>query len=415
MANQVLKQDLIRSPYALSYLMFETGGSSSAIVRQFPLTNGTSTVTDASQLTTETPVTTVFYTSRLATNYTITPSTVLSLTTAFYYTTTNPNAAVRLHLYKVQQGGTNTETLIGYHEGTTAIPDSTASKDTYTFTIPETVECAAGERFLLRVWFKPVGATYTATDKMRWTFGNPLTSNPAYGTLNCPADMTWMPNRTILYLHRTASAAGGNFFEMNTTAPTSGTAQAGVVNTVASGTQVQWTRTAGGTLLEWATGRFKESWRLDPTGFALSTDGAASFFGIGALESNLAANCGLRGQIFRRRPNGSETLCISMDGVAEFGTTLAIYQLHAEGSSIAANVTFTTTDFFADDRLVVRLYIIPIGGVMGSGRTCTLNYDSTSSTNTNLRLFETALIKADADPDDPPGTPGSQTTLGVGN
>lgn len=190
---------------------------------------------------------------------------------------------------------------------------------------------------------------------------------------------------TKLFLRNTAANAIGNFYDM---LPVAGAAAAtGIVNTAASGTQIQWTRTAAGTVLEWVSGR------VPAGGFTLT--GTMSF-SIWAQESNAQANCGARARVFKRTSGGVETEVIGgpyNDGV-EFGTS-------------AAEMTWTglptATMFAEDDRIVVRYYITNVG-TMGSGRTCTITYnaadaatgDSFFQINENV-TFKAESIVAEAD------------------
>src|SRR5687768_8161768 len=88
-----------------------------------------------------------------------------------------------------------------------------------------------------------------------------------------------------------------------------------VVNTAASGTEIQWTQTAGGSVIQFISGRAPSG------GFTLtSTD-----ISIWAQESNAQANCGGRFRVFKRAANGVETELGGgpfNDGV-EFGTSAA--------------------------------------------------------------------------------------------
>lgn len=167
---------------------------------------------------------------------------------------------------------------------------------------------------------------------------------------------------TRLILRRMSTSAIGNFFDAT---PTRGpfALTTAVVNTVASGTQIQWTRTAGGTVLEWITGR-------SPTG-GWTISGTVTF-NTWAKESDMAANCGMRCRLFRRTPGGVETEVAGgpFDKAAEFGTTL--------NNADQWTGTATSLAFAEDDRLVIRLYITNIG-TMGGPYTCTMDYDTVTA------------------------------------
>lgn len=162
---------------------------------------------------------------------------------------------------------------------------------------------------------------------------------------------------TKLFLRETTNNGIGSFRDMVTTAGSSLTT--GVVNTTASGTNIQWTKTAGGAVLEWISGR------VPAGGFTLS---GTMTFNIWASESNMSANAGGRARYYIRTAAGSETEIATSpadDGV-EFGTSRA-----------AMNWTEvpTSTAFSENDRLVVRYFITNVG-TMGGGFTCTMAYDA---------------------------------------
>lgn len=162
---------------------------------------------------------------------------------------------------------------------------------------------------------------------------------------------------TKLFLRETTLNGIGTFRDMVTTAGASLTT--GVVNTAISGTNIQWTKTAGGSVLEWISGRSPAGgWTLSGT----------MTFNIWAQESNMTANCGGRARYYKRTAGGTETEIATSpadDGV-EFGTARA-----------AMNWTEvpTSTAFAENDRLVVRYFITNIG-TMSGGFTCTMAYDA---------------------------------------
>lgn len=162
---------------------------------------------------------------------------------------------------------------------------------------------------------------------------------------------------TKLFLRSTANNGIGTFYDMGTTAGSASTT--GVVDTVASGTEIQWTRTAGGTVLEWISGR------VPAGGFTLS---GTMTFSIWANESHMNANCGARARVFKWTAAGVESEIGGgpyNDGV-EFGTAAA---------EMTWTGTPTSTAFSEDDRIVVRYYITNVG-TMGGGFTCTLTYNA---------------------------------------
>src|SRR5688572_20802671 len=162
---------------------------------------------------------------------------------------------------------------------------------------------------------------------------------------------------TKLFLREAVGNGISSYRDMLATAGSSLTT--GVVNTTASGTQIQWTKTAGGSVLEWISGR------VPAGGFTLS---GTMTFNIWAQESATAANCGGRVRVFKRTAAGSESEIGGgpyNDGV-EFGTTRAA--MNWTGAP-------TSTAFAENDRIIVRYYITNVG-TMGGSRTCTMAYDA---------------------------------------
>lgn len=170
---------------------------------------------------------------------------------------------------------------------------------------------------------------------------------------------------------------GATYFDMLPTAG-SGTAT-GVVNTVASGTEIQWTQTAGGSVLQFISGRAPAG------GFTLtSTD-----ISIWAHESNGQANCGGRYRVFKRAANGTETEIGGgpfNDGV-EFGTSAA---------EMLWTGNVTDTAFAENDRILLKIYITNVG-TMGSGRTCTITYNGAdgSTGDSFFNIAETVTFKSE--------------------
>lgn len=130
-----------------------------------------------------------------------------------------------------------------------------------------------------------------------------------------------------------------------------------VVNTVASGTEVQWTQTAGGQPLEWVSA---------PVGvaFTLATTDVITF-NVWALENSMNANVGARARLYNQKFNSEVTGGPWNDGV-EFNTVSGV--MNWTGSP-TANVVFEP-----GDRILLRLFITNVG-TMASGFTATLNYN----------------------------------------
>jgi hypothetical protein len=184
---------------------------------------------------------------------------------------------------------------------------------------------------------------------------------------------------TKLFLRSTQNnALGATYFDMVVAAGS--VTATGVVNSAASGTEIQWTQTAGGAVLQFVSGR------VPAGGFTLtSTD-----ISIWAAESNALANAGGRYRVFKRSAAGVETELGGgpfNDGV-EFGTSAAEMLW-------VGNVTDTA--FAEDDRILLKLYITNIG-TMGASRTCTLTYNGADAATGDsfFNIAETVSFKAEA-------------------
>lgn len=232
-------------------------------------------------------------------------------------------------------------------------------------------------------------------------------------------------NLRRFYLQRTTTYGVGTFYDMTET-PVTQAPTTGVVNTFAgSSGEAQWTRTAGGTVLEWVSPRFSDSWYFDnvtvmvgqpPTPYVI----ARAHGLIYAIESDALANVTIRVRLYRRRGTDDVQCAVYQSTSVEMPTTYSPY-----GSSILTNFTsappnpgfgaITPIEFQPDDRLVLRAYITPIS-TMASGYTATLQYDGTSF-QSYIDIFETGMgaMKAESDPATPARIPGGQTMGGVGN
>lgn len=160
---------------------------------------------------------------------------------------------------------------------------------------------------------------------------------------------------TTLLLRSTSNFGVGSFLDMTVDRSVSAFVT-GVVGTTSGGTDIQWTATNGGAVIEWVSDTVQVPFTLAGT----------VTFNIWALESANQANAGGRARLFVRDSGGTETLVAGpADDGTEFGTSAAVRNWTATPTSTAVN---------AGDRLVVRYYITGVG-TMGSGRTCTLHYD----------------------------------------
>lgn len=184
---------------------------------------------------------------------------------------------------------------------------------------------------------------------------------------------------TTLYLLESTANGIGSFRDLSTTAGSSATT--GVVNTASSGMNIQWTKTAGGSLLEWISGR-------SPVG-GWTLAGSVTF-AIDALESATNANCVGKARLYKRTAGGTETeIGSSWSSTTEFGTTVAEFSWSA---------TPPSTSFAEDDRLIIRYLIAGTApGLMGGGRTATIQYAGAagSSSDSRITLTEDVVFKAE--------------------
>lgn len=155
----------------------------------------------------------------------------------------------------------------------------------------------------------------------------------------------------------------------------------GVVNTTGSGTNIQWTKTAGGTAMAWISGR-------SPVG-GWTLSGLVTVR-LRALESAGQANAGSRIRLYKLAAAGGETELTGSpwDDGAEYTTSDAAYDW-----------TFTPTSmaFAEDDRLIIRWFITNVG-TMGAGRTCTMSYDGPSAAaagDTFVTINENVTFKSE--------------------
>lgn len=295
----------------------------------------------------------------------------------FLGSSTTFTGRVRARLYKRTTGGSDLESLICQADASADIVQDLISH-VYNFTgTATTTTLAPGERFLLRVSITPVSGSFgTGTVTMRY---NEESNTDGNSWVEVAQAVTFTPNVVVYHLRRTNVNGIGNFFDINDVLGSSAYAT-GIVNTQASGTSIPWTRTAGGTPLEWTTGRVPApGWRL-VTGMI----GTASTGQAWASESSLSANCGCRVKWFRRKPDGTELLVYNGPNPIELATGIGSVSFSPGGTLTQP------TDFAEDDRLVVRAYIENVG-TMAAGFTCTFGYDGNvlgSTGDTYFRLTE---------------------------
>lgn len=201
---------------------------------------------------------------------------------------------------------------------------------------------------------------------------------------------------TKLYLRNTTTNGISGYYDMLTTAGAA--ADTGVVNTAASGTEIQWTKTAGGTVMAWISGRAPVG------GFTLTT----SDISIWASESHMNANCGGRYRLFIRTAAGVETEIGGgpFDDGVELAVTDAIEHLWTGNPTDQA--------FAENDRLVVKLYITNIG-TMGSGYTCTVTFNAADAATGDsfLNIAETVTFKENSQTYTPATITGALASAGT--
>lgn len=192
---------------------------------------------------------------------------------------------------------------------------------------------------------------------------------------------------TKLFLRNTtANGIAAGYRDMVTAA--GGSAVTAVVNTVASGTEIQWTDVGGGAVIQWVSGRAPAG------GFTLTTTDIS----IWARESMIGANCGGRYRVFKRTAAGVETELGGgpFDDGVEFGT--ADTEMTWIGNA-------ADTAFAENDRILLKIYVANIG-TMGGGFTCTLtvNAADASTGDSFLSIAETVAFKAEDVATTPPNS-----------
>jgi hypothetical protein len=169
---------------------------------------------------------------------------------------------------------------------------------------------------------------------------------------------------TILYMRNTQdNGIGATYFDASTTIGAS--LATGVVNTTASGTDILWSQTAGGSVLQWVSGKLS-------AGFTLA---GLVTIKLWAFESATAANVGGRVRLYHKNgTTGVETVLggAPWDDGVEMGTT------NPPAAALAWTFTPTSTAFSTGDRLVVKFYITNVG-TMGGARTATVRYNNSAA------------------------------------
>lgn len=162
-----------------------------------------------------------------------------------------------------------------------------------------------------------------------------------------------------------------------------------------------------GEAMEWISPRFSApGWTFDAQSFVTPL----MWFYADATAVT-GDNIGAAAKLFRRRPDGTELL------VATWTTTTGV---PAAGKKIPNDATFVlhqSTSWAEDDRVVVRVYITPVGGTMAGGHWMELRYDAVtvgSAGDSYTKLWDGSKMKAEADPDaDPAFLPSQLPMMGA--
>lgn len=322
-----------------------------------------------------------------------------SVTFNIYGLITSPyQARLRVRLSKMTVGGSDIETPIVQADAGADLT-TTSTKYTFSATPATPVTIAPDERLLIVV---TVFGTF-GTGKATLNYDGP--SGVRDSNLVLTETVTLQANAVRLRLRNTTLNGIATYVDM-VPGTFADSAVTGVVSTAAGATEIQWTKTAGGALLQWISPRVKRSMLIDS---------AAQFAATGTLsqignlaESSTAANVGAKMKLFRRQPDGTETLIYTVTGSVELTVSPTFSALNFSGGTLNTTVTMTE-----DDRWVLRMYIINVGGTMAGGQSATLTYQTTAEA---LQILEPSGFKAESDPAAPPpgGSPSAIMMGGVG-
>ena len=182
---------------------------------------------------------------------------------------------------------------------------------------------------------------------------------------------------TVLYLRNTTeNGIGSTYFDMLAAAGSS--ADTAVVNAAVAGTEVQWTKTAGGALVQWVSGR------VPAGGYTLGRVDVS----VWAKENDALTNIGGRLRVFKRTSGGTETEIGPgpFDDGVEFTTSDAEYTWTADVANTALS---------ENDRVLVKLYITNIG-VMATGTgTLTFNAADAATGDSFIAVYPAVTFKAE--------------------
>lgn len=181
-----------------------------------------------------------------------------------------------------------------------------------------------------------------------------------------------------LYLRSTqTNGIGSTYYDLSETA--GALLDDATVTTTASGTEIQFTKTAGGAIAQWVSGR------APPGGFTLTSVNAS----IRAIESGAAVNAGLRLRVFKREAAGTETEIAG--GPFDDGVELPT----APSAAYTFTADVTDTAFAEDDRVLLKVYATNIG-TMAAG-TATLGFNEADGTagDSYVVFFPSVAFKAE--------------------
>lgn len=182
---------------------------------------------------------------------------------------------------------------------------------------------------------------------------------------------------TKLFLRNTQyNRLGLGCYDMVTTA---GSAEdTAIVTTTASGTEIQWTKTAGGQAIKWVSGRVPSG------GFTLTTTDIS----IWAWESTMLINVGGRFKLFKLSGGISAELAGGpFDDGIEFTATAT------PGNEMTWTGDNTDTAFLENDRLILIVYATNIGTMAAGTATILFNGADASNGDSFLNLNETVAFK----------------------
>lgn len=196
---------------------------------------------------------------------------------------------------------------------------------------------------------------------------------------------------TRLYLRSAQlNAIGATYYDMVSDSGTS--ADTAVVDATAAGTEIQFTKTAGGSLVQWVSGGAPVG------GFTLNSLNLSQWF----KESVATVNAGGRVRVFKRTAAGVETELSGVwdagnwdaggwdggfDNAAEFATTDTEYTWSAD---------VVDTAFAEDDRILLKFYITNIGTMDVGTATLTFNAADGATGDSYVEVFPQVVFKIDS-------------------